>query len=684
MARGSTPQQPTRTGVGVARCHTARFRHTTLPHPWRCQALAQAPSGEFFDDAASTTSPQEIGSESGAGGVAPAGGTTSDQKAKGKDKAPKKKCKICQRALPMEDFALHSSFCRPDKQTVDNLAHQAKVQKEETWWQETRRDEARLRRVVRKYQEQCPRETGVRCRYAFAIVRYKEEYSASTAVRHLCRGRMMTKTRYVAWAMSQEGRHMTAKDAERQWTEWESDVDHIRDQKGPTEETLRLRVPMEDDVDFETTWSHSKTQELQAKRETKNVSEEEARRGRRGLLRGHERGLGKKGEEMEYGAIAQAMVTKNDGSAAAVGSVFKGAGVFVADVARIEEELAEEDAVATGGQEKATATAPATDASSVGDSVPPSKKRKWFDASHVTKRRRAVEDQNDKVVRAMEGALTAAEAKLAELQSLPDEEQKRYAAETATLTARLEWARVCLGLHPEATVPQLAAQVTSKSARPPCEDWESVGTTQDLLNDTASAFAQLDSVGGASSLDDVLAAVKPLEDRRAALVKLHKSVTKGVADVKAAQSTTARLQKQRAACAAKKSDKSNLGGVAPRDRVLVRPVFEHANACATEMQHFGTAEEFAKGNVDLASPVVVRDVRLAKILAEASERAARRTWIGVRHVPCLASAECFSSLHDVEMLCSVGTCSARHVGHVRCQRRRRRSTRANALGPHQR
>ncbi len=586
------------------------------------------------------------GAGSDAGGGAPAG-RKGEPETPLKGNAAKQRCKACLKSLPCEDFALNSPYCRVDKQAIDNLAYHAKVQNELEWWKDARGDDTKLRRVLFKYHERCPREPNARRRSTFLIAQYREEYRAASAVTHSDKGVMMHRTRYIRYATTPgtdaSNPAMTVKDAELKWAAWENDPAHIRDQKGPVGDTLRLRVHVDDEVNFDSSVTHSKSQTLQSRKDDKNVAEEDAQRERRSLLRSHNRDLGKDAAEEEYTAIAQAMLARTDGTSGAASAVFAGSGLAIPDVARLAEEIAEEDkpkdkkAKSASGESLPTegdvASASGTASSAPGADSEAGKsggrKRKWVDATViVAKKRRTIEEKNEKLVESLTSAVESAQAKLSEIDCLLETERRRYSTERETLGWRVQWAVACLNPEceaGEAAIAQLGMHVRMKTKCPPCEGWDELRSTGQLTKETASTFDHMAAAQtAATSLEEVAEAARRLEARWVPLAKLVKSVSRGVADVKVAQAATARVQKQRLAQEAKQTRKaeavpkgSSRGGCGPTSpAALARPIFEHASACGREVARYGSLAELSQQDLDLTAPLILRDAALGNILDE--------------------------------------------------------------------
>lgn len=210
-----------------------------------------------------------------------------------------------------------------------------------------------------KYLSTCPLDSksGKRAN-KFNIVKYAEEYRAVTKTIHRKPGRLMHKSMFLGWAQTWDnpkGACKSVAEAEAQWQEYES-LAHLKelisDQKGPISEPLRIRIPLSDELHFEDSFEHSKRQEIQHQKEQKSVKEGDILAGRRALLRDHERGIGNSTDD--FGAVAQAMVSNSahgstSGEQGPHISAYQGSGVFVPDVAHLQDSMAAEK------QEKAEA-----------------------------------------------------------------------------------------------------------------------------------------------------------------------------------------------------------------------------------------------------------------------------------------------------------------------------------------
>ena len=148
------------------------------------------------------------------------------------------------------DWPVHCPHCRPCKQAIDNLSYAAKVQGQEDWWKQQRKDEASLRAVIKKYQEQCPPSSATdkgKNRGTFNLVKYIEEFQAKTAVINNDVGEMMCRSRYVAFAQTYHNPEgaLTEKQAEARWAEMEAAAsagEWLHDKNGPVKEQLQLRI----------------------------------------------------------------------------------------------------------------------------------------------------------------------------------------------------------------------------------------------------------------------------------------------------------------------------------------------------------------------------------------------------------------------------------------------------------
>jgi len=371
--------------------------------------------GEYDDeeDRSSMTSsvimPRGAGGQTpgtgGAGGQAPggsgAGGQTLASKRKAQPTEAKRRCRLCQKWQPEDNFPINSAHCRECKQAVDNLSKQAIRQGEQDWWKKNRNDEQELRKLVSRYMATCPKGVERGKRGVFNLVSYREVYTASTSSAAKARGKMMWEGWYVEWAQKPKGGSYSEQDARRRWREMLEDPAVEKDDKGPPQAPVRCLVAVADEVSFGSKLSHAKTQEMQSKKDQKNVAAEVAARDRRLLLQGHERGaLNKNGEALDFTGAMTGMLANSScgvsGKLGAGGSAFAGQGEFIPDIKVLKEDLEDEEAAPDADKRGAGGEAPdgsagtgSTTASSGAQKrpaetdLPPAKKARWFDSAAV-------------------------------------------------------------------------------------------------------------------------------------------------------------------------------------------------------------------------------------------------------------------------------------------------------------
>lgn len=248
----------------------------------------------------------------------------------------------------LEDWPLKAPGCRDCKQAMDNLAYASKVQREEEWWRETRKDPKALQDAVRKYHESCPVDKETKKRLGkFNIVKYLEEFRSVSRVVQARPGLMMHKEMFLGWAQTWRNPRGQCKDttaAETQWEEYQKAAESgelIHDRSGPSG-GQRIRIPTADAVDFQDSFEHSKSQLIQRGKDAKNLAKDAIAAGRRGLMRDHEKSLGRDNDD--FGSVAKAMVTNAAAGADAAlsgshQSAFAGPGVFLPDLSQMQEEL---------------------------------------------------------------------------------------------------------------------------------------------------------------------------------------------------------------------------------------------------------------------------------------------------------------------------------------------------------
>jgi len=443
-----------------------------------------------------------------AGGGAPKEETASSGKKDRPDKGDKQKCKCCQKWFLKEECGLNSPYCKRDKQSIDNLANQAAKQGETVWFAGVRRDEVQLRKLVVKYNDACPAEKTKSKRGIFLFVRYREEYKAESSVIVRDCGTMMSKRQYVEWAGTAAAGNMSLEEANKKWSESESDSGVPRDLKGPAKAALRLLMVTDNQVDFESAVKHAKVQMLSVAKDGKNVSEEDVANQRRDLLRGHSRGPGNDGEA-DFGSIASAMLANGSGglgggAVQSAGAAFIGAGVFVPDVKALaeDEDVAGEDPSARGAPQGAARTeaskgmpAPAPEQARAG------KRAKWFDAANaVSKAKRTATMAREKVFDAVRDAEAVLSACVADLVALPAGTQAELASELSTGRHRLEFLKAVTAPEEDppasgATARSLATlqgEVESGTKRAPCDDWPNLMTLTKAAILEQQVFAALE------------------------------------------------------------------------------------------------------------------------------------------------------------------------------------------------
>ena len=312
----------------------------------------------------------------------------------------KRRCRLCAKWQPEDCFPVICAYCRQCKQAVDNLAKQAARQNQHDYWKEVRNDEQELKKLVTRYLDTCPKSTDKGKRGTFNLASYREVFSASTSSGAKAKGRIMWEGYFVEFAQKPKGGSHTEAEARKRWKEMLEDPAVDKDDLGPAKAPRRCCVPTFDEVSHGSKLSHGKVQDLQTKKDTKNVSAEQAAKDRRMLLRGHERGaLNKNGELLDFGGAVSGMLASSacgiGGTLGAGGSAFAGQGAFIPDISMLKKELEEEEAaaaaedapeVAATGNGAGGAAPDETEQENRGKKrpanaeAPPTKKQRWFDA----------------------------------------------------------------------------------------------------------------------------------------------------------------------------------------------------------------------------------------------------------------------------------------------------------------
>lgn len=190
------------------------------------------------------------------------------------------KCRSCDKMKAETQFHSGSVYCVPCRSMMDSLTRLAVAQGEQAWWLETRNNPKLLKACLKKYNEEAPAtvdRSGRARRPKWSILTYKEEIIASSKVQFIERGKMMTKKRYLAWAQTVEGGKLTEQEAEDQWREWENmpDGEVHRDNAGKGG-IKRIRVVVDDDVDFVGSYGTKKSLEMKSKENRKATAEDVA------------------------------------------------------------------------------------------------------------------------------------------------------------------------------------------------------------------------------------------------------------------------------------------------------------------------------------------------------------------------------------------------------------------------
>ena len=367
---------------------------------------------EEEDDASTVVSSEFPKKQSSCSKGGSAGGSAPDASASRKDKKEsKRRCRLCLKWQMEDQFPVNSAYCRECKQAVDNLAKQAARQKESDWWKKIRNEDAELRKLVSKYTSTCPKMTDKGKRGVFNLVTYRETYTASTSASAKVKGRLMWEEYYVEFAKKPKGGSLSEAAARQKWKDMVADPEVEKDENGPPEAPTRCLVAMFDEVTQGSKLTHGKSQELQSKKDAKNVTMEQASKDRRSIMMGHERGsLNRHGEALDFAGALSGMLANtasgSGGKVAAPGSAFAGKGAFIPYVKVLREELEEDEAEkqpagaggsAPGSKDSEAASDPTkkrAGGESPGGDPPPAKKPRWFDAAaargSVSAKRRAM------------------------------------------------------------------------------------------------------------------------------------------------------------------------------------------------------------------------------------------------------------------------------------------------------
>jgi hypothetical protein len=577
--------------------------------------------------------------------------TAGSKSTKQKDKG-KKKCKCCQKLLPHLDFTINSPYCRVCKQGIDNLTHQAQTQKCSDWWRKVRSDEKQLRRAVEMYNQYCPVPTKGGRRGTFQFARAMEEFSASTASRLKEVAPLWHQERWLAHAQTDQCYYgkMTEKAAEAQWEAWKADENHSRDNKGPGG-SLRLAVKTDDVIEGENEVRRKKALEVvekQVKKPDSAFIQEEARR----LLKGHDAGA--TGGDFDPAAMSAMLVAGKDGNVG--GNAFAGAGVFVANVSSIQEDMeAEAKAAADAKANKRKGTseqgggtpiraakgggtpfkgrtpesgqAEDSDADTDSDADEPERKKpkRWFDPSSINKGLSQAQTVLTTLKAQLQKALDDAAQYVGQHKAMPTSEQEALKGEHQTLEHRHSWIAAVLAEDGKA-LKALQDNVQTKSAKAPCEKWKELCIFVSVSSRCREAFGRLEE--HATCMEEVKAEVEKVKQYRPIFKSIIASSSKACADWKGKLQSIERLKQQQVKLKAKDSKKESSGpkgGGAPRHAAgQTKPIFDAGAAAAQDLPNIAWADA---ATADLTKPFSSsRPTALADMEARFSK--VRVRWLG--------------------------------------------------------
>ena len=591
-------------------------------------------------------------------------------------KVEKKKCGLCKTMQPVDEWPIGCPRCRICKRAIDNLAYCAHVQKQEEWWKEVRKDEPQLRELVKKYLDQCPDagSAASKKRGSFNLVRYIENFKASSAVVNEDEGIMMHKSRFLAWAQTEANPDgaLSKVQAEQKWSEMESLVSTgqwVSSQRGPPKEPLLLRIKVAEKVTFRNSFEHAKIQEAQQNREMRKVTAEGVEAGRRALLRDHERGIGRDGQRQDFGAIAQSMVATSTSAAAggaARNSAFSGSGVFMPNIEGLKDEIAEDQqeeqakkeakkkgakgaagASGTSTENDPTSTHSSENSSNVAGNAAAHSKQPWFDEGALNKAKRAQEQTQRKLLETLEKHFGTAAAALKSASSSPTVHVAER--ELNTLKTRLKFLMAVLSyqadrvdrlteVEPEHCVglldkyldeiaknqlDELKASVVG--GRSPCIDYELLEPVDAITADLASGFKHL--LDNATSKDDVVRFCKQLEARRAPFTKICKAVSTAAKDLASALNSKKRVANQAQAAADQAVTPKRARAATPLGAGASRKaaIFEVGVANGKQVQTVHLAADFSPdvlAHVDFGLPVMLTSGNWQPLIKDLSVQAA--------------------------------------------------------------
>ena len=290
------------------------------------------------------------------------------------------------------------------------------------------------------------------------------------------------------------------------------DTRTIRDENGPAQAPLRLRINVGDYLSFVHEHGHEKKQQLQRQGPQKNVEAAQATKQRQSLLRDFDKGLGRHGEEDDFLAVGQNMVLSSGGAVPGASSAFNGAGALMGNVMDLEEAggNSEDEDPAEAAKAKGKAKAKAKGKASAKDSAAeedggeapeeeveseppqpedtqPKKRAKWFDAES------RINQLADKValqVTAVQKALEAAVQHCSQC-VLAAGQDADYAKHVSVARFRVSCARAVLAAEGAEPLAQVLAAVADRREKPPCNDWAALTTLPEVSKRVDGRFDAL-------------------------------------------------------------------------------------------------------------------------------------------------------------------------------------------------
>ena len=413
--------------------------------------LEQDDSASVLWNGASSQQPQKTetggGKGSKAGRGADTSGTRSGNSGKGNEgKGDKEKktcrCEVCMKLFAPSAMAMNSPYCLEHKRVLDRISAMAKQQNQCEWWQEIRnhKDRTRFRQVVTRFCEQCPAGTPGR-RNPYSVATLRTWYETKIAVAVVARGTMMNWERYEAWAKSADGGGLTKSEAQEKWKTWSDDAEVLRDQKGPSRDPLRLRVPTRDDVDLVSEYAQGTRQELHMK-DVRKPDEKAIEKQRRQMF-----SVQGATHDQDMSGIGAGMLANLAGSTSMTASSGLFGTVTVADVTQLGVEAAdvdEEDKDKNRGPKKKdrnsagqTHDVDDMDEDDEGEEVTPVKVKPFDAELTLGKARRKADDTASGLEKQLQDAVIKADAALNKVSTMGTGEAAKYTHEVEALKYRL-------------------------------------------------------------------------------------------------------------------------------------------------------------------------------------------------------------------------------------------------------